>query len=96
MKQSDIKQCVGCGEGVMHDNQMTFYTVKITQWVVDLGAVQRQHGMEQMMGQAAALAQVMGPNEDIAKPLEAEKDVWVCGWCANTERMADIIDKAGL
>lgn len=94
MKQSDIKSCMSCGEGVMHDRQMTFYTVDVTHWIVDIGAIQRQHGLEQHMGHGAALAQILGPDEDIAKSMESVKNIWVCQLCANTERMSEIIDRA--
>ena len=65
----------------MHNNQIFFYRVNVEQYVVDVGAVQRQHGMEMMMGQAAPLAAIMGPNEDMAQGM-GQHNFLVCSDCA--------------
>ena len=90
MKQSEIKKCTVCGEGVMHDNCMTFYTAKIEYMVVDIGAVQRQHGLEMFMG-SGQLAAIMGTNEDIAKPIDSA-DIVICMTCAMQNSIASIME----
>jgi hypothetical protein len=81
MKQKDFKKCAICGKGVMHSGQITFYKVSITMMGIDLGAVQRQQGLEMMMG-SPAIAQVMGPDEDLAKPIDKAADGIICSECA--------------
>ena len=85
MKQTDIKKCAICGNGMMHLGLPFFYTVRIQRHGIDAGAIQRQNGLEQMLGGCAQLANVMGPQEDMTKPLTEEKDLWICESCANTD-----------
>jgi hypothetical protein len=81
VKKKDFKKCAICGKGVMHSGQIMFYKVSITMMGIDIGAVQRQHGLEMMMGNAA-IAHVMGPDEDLAKPLGKPETGLVCQDCA--------------
>ncbi len=60
LKQRDLRKCAWCRRGVMHGNSIVFYRITISRYVVDLGAVQRQHGLEQFLGNAAFLGQVLG------------------------------------
>ncbi len=78
MKQPELKPCAVCGKGLAHGGQISFYKVKIEQMVIDLGAMRRQAGLEMMVG---GLAFHMGPQEDIAKPLQ-EKEVLLCMTCS--------------
>lgn len=66
MKQTDITPCVSCGLGVANGNVIAFFRVKVEHFVLNVGAIQRQSGLEQMLGGNAALAFHMGPQEDIA------------------------------
>lgn len=81
LKQRDLTACAVCGKGVMHDGTPTFYRIQIEHYVVDIRAVQRQCGLEQMLGGAAALAQVMGPDDDMAKRAYAGTAI-VCQPCS--------------
>ena len=91
LKQADITNCQICGQGLMTDHQMVAYRITIDTLVFDLGAIQRQHGMEQMMGAAAGLAQHMGPDEDMAKGLDTTTAL-VCMGCAMMEPIAPLLD----
>ncbi|KKL97464.1 hypothetical protein LCGC14_1834170, partial [marine sediment metagenome] len=82
LKQKDLQPCALCGNGVMHNNNITFYRISIEHLVIDTSAVSRQHGMEMMMGQVAPLAQVMGPDEDIAKIVLSWNPILICQSCA--------------
>jgi hypothetical protein len=66
IKASEIKRTV-TGRGVA-DQGPIFYRVTVEQCGLDRHAVQRQAGLEQMLG-SPVLAAVMGPDEDIAKIL---------------------------
>lgn len=82
LKHRDFKPCALCRKGVMHANDITFYRVRIERFVVDLNAVQRAHGMEMMMGGNAVIANVMGPNEDLAKLFTGPHEILICSSCA--------------
>lgn len=93
MKRDDIKPCILCGEGVLHDNNLTFYRIKLTRMIVDVGAVNRQAGLEMMVG-SPAIANIMGPDEDLAQPIMEEIDVLVCEPCAYSPNLlAQIMEK---
>lgn len=82
MKQNEIKPCARCGKGVMHTGVPLLYRVTIEQMGVDARAVQRQAGLEQVLGGAAKLAFHMGPNEDMCVPIgDADKGL-ICHECA--------------
>lgn len=86
MKADEVKPCAMCGRGVMHTGLPLFYRVKVEAMGVDVRAVQRRAGLEQMMGGGSAgalLARVMGPDEDIAKPVVDDyPTVLICQPCA--------------
>lgn len=88
LKQADLQPCRLCGKGVMHNNDVTFHRVTIERFVVNLPAVRRQHGLETMFTSAGdmrgvAIAQVMGPNENMAQTLpELRQTGFVCEPCA--------------
>jgi hypothetical protein len=46
-----------------------FYRVTLEQFAIDQRAVQRQHGLENLIGDAA-IAAAMGPDEDVAKLMQ--------------------------
>lgn len=61
--------------------------------VVDLAAVKRQQGLEMMMGggsNGAALASIMGPNEDLLKPLGLTQTFQICDQCAMSHTIASL------
>ncbi len=84
-KQSELKPCAVCGKGLAHDGNFLFWRLKFERLGIDHSAVQRQHGLELMLG-SPAIARVMGPDEDIAKVLDGPTSVLVCEPCV-TERM---------
>jgi hypothetical protein len=80
MKQTDLKPCVCCGKGVMHDNNIAFFRVQVDHMIVNLRAVQRQAGLEMMLQGNAALAYHMGPQDDIALQATTSRAI-VCQDC---------------
>ncbi len=85
MKQTDIKKCCICKNGMMHLEIPVFYTIKIQRHRIETDAVQRQNGLEQMLGGHAQLANIMGMDEDMTKPITEEKELWICDHCANED-----------
>lgn len=82
MKQRELKKCAGCGKGVMHANCPIFFRVRIERMAVNLPAVERQHGLELQLGRNAAIAAVLGPDEDIAVQLGDPVSILVCQDCS--------------
>ena len=85
MKATDFKPCAICGKGVMHAGVPLFYRVKLESMGIDVNAVQRHAGLELMLGgghAGAALANVMGPGDDLAKPIVEGETVLICQPCA--------------
>ena len=77
--RNDIQACAGCGQGVGVSGPV-FYRLKIEQMVLDARAVQREAGLEQMLGGNVAIARALSPETDFAQVfLEAE--VLLCGAC---------------
>jgi ABC-type uncharacterized transport system permease subunit len=81
-KQSEIKPCAFCKQGILHSASPLFYRVKVEQMVLDMQAIRRQAGLEMMMGSAAGLAAIMGPNEDMAKSFGDAQNILICNECA--------------
>lgn len=70
MKQTDIKPCCLCGNGVLHTGVPLFYRITIERMGADRHAIERQTGLEMMLGGQARLANVMGPNENMANVID--------------------------
>ncbi len=83
MREQELREhakCALCGQGIGAAGPL-FWTAKITSWILDMRALQRQTGMEMMMGGHVAIAQIMGPNEDMAEKM-VEVEITVCQTCA--------------
>lgn len=95
LKHKDFKPCMGCGKGVAHANGLTFYRVKIDRFILDARKIQRAHGLEMMMGGNAMLANIMGPNADLAKQISSHQFL-LCDDCSirGTNAIAMLEEKA--
>lgn len=81
MKHKDFKPCVMCGKGVMHSGSPLFLRINVERFGIDRRAVERAHGMELIIGNPT-LANIMGPDEDLAKEIDSQKDMLLCHPCA--------------
>lgn len=81
MKQREFEKCIVCGKGVAHDGSLCFYRLKIEHMVLNVSAINRQHGLELMLGAAAPLAVHLGADEDLARPA-SDCTVLLCFDCA--------------
>ena len=94
MKRDKIKKCAGCGKGIAHDQNLIFYTVTIQRFGLDVRAIQRQTGLEMMLG-SPALAAVMGADEDLAVAVdEVPLTMTVCMDCSMSAPLAELQEKA--
>lgn len=92
MKQVELrKKCGNCGEGVLNNNADVFFRVKVERFIIDMGAVHRQAGLEQMMG-SPMLAGIMRPDEDMAEEIGSEEAL-ICMSCACGYSIGDIESK---
>jgi len=85
MKRNQIENCIICDKGIAHNGQIFFYELKIQQHGLDRVAIQQQAGLEMYFGGgpgATQLADVMGPNTDISKPIGDEIRTLICMDCA--------------
>jgi len=65
----------------MHSGDFLFYRVTIKRFAVDMRKVKRQAGLEMMLG-SHILANVMGPDEDLAVPIGDPATGIICQSCA--------------
>lgn len=81
LKQHELSKCAVCSEGVAHNNDLTFYRITIEMHVINVGAVQRQTGLEMFLN-SAVLAGVMGPDEAMSVVLNEVRPAMLCFNCA--------------
>jgi hypothetical protein len=78
-----LGNCAACGNPLLaHAGVPFFFKLTMSRAGFDPNAIRRRVGLEMQMG-SAALAQVMGPNEDIAKVIDGPVDVVVHESCAS-------------
>jgi len=94
LKQSDLEKCIICEKGIMHENNIQFFRIKIANYIVDTEAARRQHGLEMSMGAAAPLARIMGTDPDIAIGVN-ETESTICQGCFLTVSLAVAWEASG-
>ncbi len=67
----------------MHAGIPLFMRITVERLGIDRRAVERARGMELMIGGNALLANIMGPDEDLAKVIDGKKDMLLCHHCAS-------------
>ena len=88
MKEKELRKkskCVLCGKLFGHTGLPFFWTVHLKRHGLMGRAVRAQSGLEMVMG-STALAQVMGPNEEMTKTLFS-KGFTVCEDCSTEKRI---------
>lgn len=84
MKEYELRQlstCAVCGKKLLHTGLPLFWRVTIERFGIDVGAVRRLDGLAAMLGNAH-LASIMGPDEDVAKPVMDSVRLVMCEPCA--------------
>ena len=84
LKRDELGKCCLCGKGVCHNRDLQFYRLSLESFILNPNAIQRRSGMEQFFGggpSGAALAGVMGPDEDIGTQMFVEEKMIVCSPC---------------
>lgn len=91
MKERDLREaakCAACEKPFGHTGLPLFWRVTVERYGLDALAVQRQSGLEMMLGGHVALAQAMGLNEDMAKPMMEPVVITLCEKCALQKSVA--------
>lgn len=73
--------CVVCGQPQLCAD-ITFYKIRIERAGFQRSAIERRVGLQMVLGNSA-LAQAMGPDEDIAKVFDGPHEVFVHEHCAH-------------
>lgn len=84
MKEKELRElatCAACKRKIGETDYPFFYKVKVSRFGLDKGAMDRQAGLEMMVG-SVEIAQVMGPNEDLAQEVMKEKTIMICEDCS--------------
>ena len=84
MKETELRECAECAhchEKIGHTGIPIFHRVSVQTYGLNAHAMQRQAGMEMMMGGHVGLAQVMGANEDLATEIGDATEVTLCSDC---------------
>lgn len=85
MKELELRQratCAVCQSGIGATGLPLFWVLTIERFGLDMQAIQRQQGLTMMLGGHAGIASVMGPDEDMAKPMMEPVKVSICESCA--------------
>jgi hypothetical protein len=94
MKASEIQKCALCRKGVMHTGLPLFYQIEVQRHSINVGEVQRMHGMEQFMGGQIALARIFH-DPDITQPVSDKLTLSICETCAlHPHPLAMLIESA--
>lgn len=83
MKEDELRslaQCCICKKKIGQFQLPIFHKITAERFMVNVKAVQRQHGLEQMFNGHIALAQVFSPNQDMAVSM-AKGTVMICDDC---------------
>lgn len=84
MKEEELRKraiCALCRRPIGRAGVPAFWLVRIERYGIDLAAVNRQQGLTMMLGGNAALAQVMGSDEEMATAIIEPITLTVCEDC---------------
>lgn len=94
MKEDELRTlttCVVCHKKIGQTETPIFWVIEPISYMLDMRALQRQQGLAMHTG-SAAMAGVMGPNEDMAKMLARGKKVMICQMCAFDLEFISVVD----
>ena len=79
---AEVMDCKLCGKNIGEAGVPLFWRVKIERHGLDLLAMRRQSGLAMQIG-SGALANIMGPDEEMTKPMMEPIEFTVCETCAS-------------
>lgn len=84
IRRHQLEKCATCGAGLMENGGITFMRVRLERFVFNVGAVRRLHELETSRcggWVGAALAEVMGLDEPLARRLGEPIEGLICQAC---------------
>lgn len=87
MKEIELRRhatCSMCRKKFGECGSPLFYRITLERFGIRLNAVRRQIGLEMMLGGHVAIAQAMGPDEDMAVPVMEKLVLVVCESCSTS------------
>lgn len=97
MKERELRQhasCNLCGRKIGESGLPLFWVVSIERHGIKADVVRRQTGLAMMMG-SAALAQAMGPDEDMTMPIMEPVRITVCEPCSTKTTCVGMLAERG-
>jgi hypothetical protein len=85
MKEDELRthtKCSRCRKGIVHKGLPSFWTLTVNRYSLDMGAIIRNAELAAFLGGSAALAHVMGPDEDMAEEIMDTVTLTLCENCA--------------
>lgn len=98
MKEDELRaraDCGLCGNPIGKSRVPVFYVVKIERFGLRHDALMRQSGLEQLLGAAAPLARVVGPDEDLATSVMTPVVLTVCEDCSMRDTLLVMMVEKG-
>ena len=84
MKETELRKhatCSLCHRKIGHQMVPLFWRLTVERFGIDLAAMLRQDGLTALLGGNAEIARVMGPDEDLARPVIDPVVLTVCESC---------------
>lgn len=79
--RTELQKCALCDKGMVHNNDLTFYEIRIGQVMIDYGSVRQIAGLEMAMGPGAeAIAGILAPTSRVGVRLPEDR-VLICQSC---------------
>lgn len=97
MKEAELRECTTCalcGQLIGVSGLPLFWRVTVERYGIDMHAVRRQDGLAAFMG-SSHLAAVMGPDEDVARPMMEPVKLTLCEPCGMAETRVAVLSEAG-
>ena len=85
MKEKELRsfaKCANCPNKIMTTGSIFFWVVSVESYSLCQRNIIRHSGLEQFLGGSVQLAQIMGPDEDLATQVKDKIRVMVCDDCA--------------
>jgi len=98
MKADELRaaaECARCRKKIGAAKLPFFYRVRIERYGIKRDAVMRHSGLEMMLGGAAPLAEILGPNEDLAIEVADPAEVTICDDCGMSDVMVAVLFEIG-
>ncbi len=84
MKEDELRKsanCANCNKKIGHTNLPFFWRIKVERFAIDFKAASAQDGLAAMLGGHHLLANIIGPDRNMAEPIMDPVKVTICEDC---------------